>query len=100
MSCGNPHAKPCEEVLDEVYRYLDGELSAHECEHIREHLDECGPCLREYGVEQEVKALVARSCGCESAPEELKSRLLVKLQSITVDDSGFDVTTVEFRAEQ
>ena len=26
MSCGNPHETPCTEVLDRVYRYLDGEL--------------------------------------------------------------------------
>ena len=36
---------------------------------IRHHLDECAPCLREYGIEQEVKALVARCCGNETAPE-------------------------------
>ena len=100
MSCGNPHAKPCDEVLQEVYLYLDGEMSQHDCDHIRQHLDECGPCLREYGVEQEVKALIARSCGCETAPAELKSRLLVKLQTVRADEYGVDVTTVELRSEQ
>jgi mycothiol system anti-sigma-R factor len=100
MSCGNPHAKPCDEVLQEVYLYLDGEISEHDCEHIRQHLDECGPCLREYGVEQEVKALVARSCGCESAPAELRTRLKVTLQSLRIDGTGIDVATVEFRTEQ
>lgn len=99
MSCGNPHAKPCSEVLEEVYLYLDGEMDAERCAHIREHLDECGPCLREFGVEQEVKALLARSCGCESAPSELKSRLLVKLQSVVVDGGGVEITDVELRSE-
>ena len=44
MSCGNPHETPCSEVLDRVYWYLDGEMSADDCDHIRQHLDECGPC--------------------------------------------------------
>ena len=26
MSCGNPHAVPCADVLDRVYEYLDGEI--------------------------------------------------------------------------
>jgi mycothiol system anti-sigma-R factor len=99
MSCGNPHAKPCSEVLEEVYYYLDGEMSQHDCEHIRQHLDECGPCLREYGVEQEVKALVARSCGCESAPPGLKAKLLLTLQTIQIDAGGVDITTVQISSE-
>ena len=100
MSCGNPHEKPCSEVLEEVYLYLDGEMSPNDCAHIKQHLDECGPCLREYGVEQEVKALLARSCGSETAPVELKARLLVTLQSIHADEHGVEITTVQLQSDQ
>ncbi|MDX6344025.1 MAG: hypothetical protein QOH87_4163, partial [Trebonia sp.] len=65
MSCGKPHETPCSEVLDRVYWYLDGEVSEEDCDHIRQHLDECGPCLREYGLEEAVKRLVAKHCGCD-----------------------------------
>ena len=51
MSCGNPHEVPCTEVLALVYSYLDGEMEDASCMEIREHLDECGPFLREYGLE-------------------------------------------------
>ena len=27
MSCGDPHETDCGEVLDEVYLYLDGEMT-------------------------------------------------------------------------
>jgi len=47
MSCGNPHETPCTEVLDRVYGYLDGELGELDCAKIKQHLDECGPCLLE-----------------------------------------------------
>ena len=58
MSCGKPHETPCTEVLDRVYSYLDGELGPSGKAEIRQHLDECGPCLREYGLEVAVKRLV------------------------------------------
>ena len=65
MSCGEPHKTDCRDVLAEVYLYLDLECDDDRRELIREHLDECSPCLREYGIEQEVKILVARCCGAE-----------------------------------
>jgi mycothiol system anti-sigma-R factor len=73
----------CENVLDEVYLYLDLECTDNRRALIRQHLDECSPCLREYGIEQEVKALVARCCGAENAPEELKARLRAKLSELS-----------------
>ncbi len=93
MSCGEPHETPCSEVLEKVYLYLDGEAESHDEEHVRIHLDECAPCLRKYGLEQAVKALVARSCA-EEAPMELKQRVLSRIQEVRIE-----IEHVEFRAE-
>lgn len=82
MSCGDPHETDCREVLAEVYYYLDLECSEGRREVISSHLDECSPCLREYGIEQEVKALVGRCCGDETAPAELRERLRAKLSNL------------------
>jgi mycothiol system anti-sigma-R factor len=84
MSCGEPHETDCREVLAEVYLYLDLECAQARRQVISVHLDECLPCLREYGIEQEVKALVARCCGAETAPESLRERLRAKLAEIVV----------------
>jgi len=84
MSCGDPHETDCRDVLEEVYLYLDLECTDDQRMVIREHLDECSPCLREYGIEQEVKALVARCCGSDLAPAELKQRLRLKLAELVV----------------
>lgn len=94
MSRGDPHEADCREVLEEVYLYLDLECSQSRREVIRAHLDECSPCLREYGIEQEVKALVGRCCGAETAPEELRRRLRAKLAELVVVD---EVVTEEVR---
>ena len=93
MSCGNPHDTDCREVIEKVYLYLDGEMQDEDCIDIREHLDECSPCLREFGIEQEVKALVARCCGSETAPIELKQRLRVKLAELVVNADTRELRT-------
>jgi mycothiol system anti-sigma-R factor len=93
MSCGDPHETDCTEVLDEVYLYLDLECTDDRRVLIREHLDECSPCLREYGIEQEVKALVARCCGSETAPHELKQRLRAKLADLVIQADTRELRT-------
>jgi mycothiol system anti-sigma-R factor len=85
MSCGKPHDTPCSEVLAQVYSYLDGEIEDSGFAAIREHLDECGPCLREYGLEEAVKRLVHRCCGAEAAPTGLRAKVLVRIQAIRTE---------------
>jgi mycothiol system anti-sigma-R factor len=85
MSCGNPHETPCSEVLQQVYSYLDGEMSIASCEQIKQHLAECGHCLREYGLEEAVKRLVARHCGCDPVPSELRTKVLVRIRQVQAE---------------
>ena len=77
MSCGKPHEVPCSEVLERVYSYLDGEADEAACAKIRQHLDECGPCLREYGLEEAVKRLVHKHCG-----HELRIKVLTRIRQV------------------
>jgi len=92
VSCGYPHATPCSEVLEQVYLYLDGEDEAASRENVRQHLDECAPCLRKYGLEQAVKALVARCCA-ERAPQDLRDRVLVRLQEVRIEIEQVEYTS-------
>ncbi|HEY7143890.1 MAG TPA: mycothiol system anti-sigma-R factor [Streptosporangiaceae bacterium] len=85
MSCGKPHDVPCSEVLARVYSYLDGEIEDTSCAQIRQHLDECGPCLREYGLEEAVKRLVHKHCGYEEAPAELRTKVLTRIQAVRAE---------------
>ena len=81
MSCGKHHDMPCTEVLDRIYAYLDGELDASDQSKVRQHLDECGPCLREYGLEDAVKRLVRKHC-CDHAPADLRAKVMVRIQEV------------------
>ena len=84
MSCGNHHETPCIEVLARVYTYIDGELATADCASIQHHLEECGPCLREFGIEEEVKAVVKRSCH-DPAPAELRAKVLLRISQVQIE---------------
>jgi mycothiol system anti-sigma-R factor len=77
-----------------VYSYIDGELDTISYAEIRQHLDECGPCLREYGLEEVVKKLVHKHCGMELVPSDLRARVLTRIQQVRVE-----IEVTEFRGD-
>lgn len=85
MSCGNPHDVDCRDVLDRVYVYLDGEIDNVDLAKIRQHLDECAPCFREYGLEQAVRKLVHKHCGHDPVPEGLRTKVLMRIQEVRTE---------------
>jgi mycothiol system anti-sigma-R factor len=82
MSCGDPHDTDCNEVLAELWLFLDNECDHQRRELLRRHLDECGPCLEEFGLEEHLKALLARKCGGDHAPDALRNRLRQSIREI------------------
>ncbi len=85
----------CEDVLNDVYLYLDDESDDPQLRNrIRQHLDGCSPCLKRFGLEQDVRSLVARCCGSDRAPETLSERIRVQITQVTIESSR-----VEYRAE-
>jgi mycothiol system anti-sigma-R factor len=81
MSCGEQGpgeaaGSDCSEVLHRVYEYLDGEMTHADTVKIKHHLEECGPCLQEYDLDQALKALVKRSCACEEAPVGRRTQIM------------------------
>jgi len=89
--CGEPgwdpgrHHTDCSEALLRVYEFLDGEMGPDECAKIQAHLDECGPCLRQYNLDQALKAVIKRSCACERAPAELRTTILRRITMVRID---------------
>jgi mycothiol system anti-sigma-R factor len=88
VSCGGHHETDCSEVLDRVFEYLDNELGTLDCAKIKQHLEECGPCLREYHMDEMLKALIRRSCACEPAPEALRVRVLTRITQVRLEMDG------------
>lgn len=74
----------CSEYLERIVYFLDNELDEADCSEVRVHLETCHPCLEKYDLQRAVKALVARSCA-ESAPEELRRRVMVSIRQVQVE---------------
>jgi mycothiol system anti-sigma-R factor len=76
----------CRDVLSDVYVFLDNELDETQRARIKEHLDDCYPCLRKFGIEQEVKELLARKCGGDRAPSSLRTSLKIRLSQVVITE--------------
>lgn len=95
MSSHLPHFTSCADVLARVYEFLDNEMADADCARIREHLDECGPCLKEFGLDQLVKDVVKRGCGCEPLPEALRERVMFRVRAAQVQIAGNESPAAE-----
>jgi mycothiol system anti-sigma-R factor len=104
VSCGDDHETNCDEVLAEVWLFLDQECDHTRRELLRQHLDECHPCLAQYGLEEKLKQLLARKCGGEQAPHALKARLRDQIRLAVLEqaevtiESGPGGTSIEVRS--
>ncbi|MCX2732173.1 mycothiol system anti-sigma-R factor [Saccharopolyspora sp. NFXS83] len=106
MTCDGHDEASCEDVLAEVWLFLDNECNQVRREALQEHLDECGSCLEHYGIEEHLKELLHRKCGGEHAPSDLKERLRTSIRDtvlrqadVTVE-RGPEGTSVEVRAKK
>jgi len=100
MSCGHPHETDCSEVLADVWLFLDNECDPSRREVLQRHLDECGPCLEEFGLEEHLKALLARKCGGDAAPDGLRRRLRRSIREIVVTQAETSVHSSEVTIER
>ena len=85
----------CSEVIAEVWAFLDNECDQRQRDILRQHLDECSPCLEQYGIEEHLKVLLARKCGGDHASAEFKDRLRA-----CIKEKVLERTTAKAEAEQ
>ncbi len=69
----------CQEALETLYFYLDGELTEERRRVIRHHLEECSPCLEAFDFEAELKMVIARHCR-DRVPDRLRQRVVSALR--------------------
>ena len=86
MSCGNPHATPCAEVLDHLDEFMDHELDEQSVALLAQHLRECPPCESQLALALIWKKLVSRSCHQEHAPSSLRQSVIRSITQITNGD--------------
>jgi mycothiol system anti-sigma-R factor len=64
----------CESALEELYLFLDGELTDERRVTIRSHLDGCSPCFEAFDFEAELRIVIAHRCK-DSVPDQLRDRI-------------------------
>lgn len=64
----------CNETIELLYIYLDGELTEDRRLEIQRHLDLCGPCVSAFGFEAELRRVIANRCK-DHVPPELIERV-------------------------
>ena len=89
----------CDDVLSHVFEFLDHETSDARRGVIAEHLEDCSSCLREFGIEQEFKALVRRRCGGDAPPVGLRDRIKVQLTTVSFEEDGTTVSVERLTTE-
>jgi mycothiol system anti-sigma-R factor len=84
MSCADNDDVDCAQVLNRIYGFLDHELDSRDIgyDDITSHLNGCEHCLSRYDLERVIRELLARSCGCDHAPEELRVRVRARIREM------------------
>jgi len=81
----------CDDVLRDVWAFLDDELDPGARAAVQRHLDECSPCLEEAGLDAKLKQVLAK-CGGDRAPEHLRVRVVARIATISAAMRGDDGT--------
>ncbi|MGB3773334.1 MAG: mycothiol system anti-sigma-R factor [Rhodococcus sp. (in: high G+C Gram-positive bacteria)] len=75
----------CSAVIADVWTLLDNECDEASRARVQRHLDSCGSCLAQYGIEEKIKSMINRKCGGERAPDGLRERLTLEIRrSVTI----------------
>ena len=66
--------EPCDVAIRQLYDYLHDELTDERRTLIRQHLDDCSPCLEVFDFEAELRVVISRRCQ-ERVSIELRQRI-------------------------
>ena len=85
----------CNEALAEIFLLLDRECSPERDAELRRHIEDCPPCLEEYGIDEQLKQLLARKCGGDHAPDQLKQKLRASIRKTVEKRVGVTIERTE-----
>ena len=84
-------ATGCQEAIQTLYNFLDGELTDRRRHQIQEHLEQCSPCLEAFDFEAELKLIIARKCR-DQVPSKLRDRVHEALLEASSESAGYGHT--------
>lgn len=78
----------CEEIFRRLDDYLDRELTAEEMARVREHLETCEVCAREYDFEEKVLVNLRDRLRRIDAPRDLLSKIHERIETLKRGQGG------------
>jgi mycothiol system anti-sigma-R factor len=69
----------CPKTLQELYEYLDGELTDDKRKTIEQHLNDCSPCYEAFDFEAELRMVIRKRC-TETVPDHLLVRVRLAIE--------------------
>ena len=73
-----PEMIPCDQVVAQLWEYIDGELSGERAERVRAHLDVCARCFPEYDFHRAFVAFLGAHAECP-IPPALRQKVFERL---------------------
>ncbi len=70
----------CHDCLEQLYQYLDKELSEEELATVRHHLEECHGCSDHFYFEARFMRKIHDAFAGERAPGDLRERIVLRLR--------------------
>ena len=75
-------SEDCSAALQELYWFLDGELTSERRADIRHHLDHCFDCLETFEFEAELRTMISSKCKGDVVPDRLRRRVVEAITAL------------------
>lgn len=77
-----PGGIPCQEAVDRLFEWLDGEVDDPELEaQVGAHLETCARCFPRLAFERSFREALKRVVDGEKTPDDLRARIFSSLES-------------------
>jgi len=86
----------CNQALDAIDSWIDGELSPNAAEVLQRHIDECAACKSHSEIESLVKNRIQQSCTVET-PVAVRQQILFRMSSYSA--SSYEETEIRIQFE-
>lgn len=91
-SCADPSDAEgmlsCEEALEKVHDFLDGELDDVPAAQLRRHFEVCQGCYPHLKLETVFREALRRATSGQCAPEKLRTRITALIDEARVEEAG------------
>lgn len=94
---GGEEKMECQQVIELLYRFIDGRTSRKESAYIRKHLDLCLRCAREYHLERQLTEKLGNGSLWEEPPDGLYEAVKSRLSAEKVEKPAYHILPDFFR---